>query len=395
MQELPDDVTAVLARGIGAYVRTTSLADLPAGLKRFKRFAATDKGLIPHRSSLLQSLDDEATRALIAQWLDKRPPLAKSEAELLRLASMRPEGWLEELSARGRGPRPTKAPDSGLQEALQREQEKTRKAREEARRAKEEARAEVTGARGRIAELESHAAELRSRLSAATEEADAALRELAKATADSENRLRRARRDLDRAHSEIEELRRTVKEQRKKETAPRRTPAPRKTRRAPAPAESEPKTSEGPRAPLPAPLGRLADEPETLFTWLQEPGAHLVVDGYNVAKAEGGYGELELAAQRERVTDGVARLARRTKAKATIVFDGSDVAPGASRRRSGAVRVEYSAPGEIADDHLVALLEKLPPDPVIVVTNDKELQERVADLGATVATSGQLLALIR
>jgi rRNA-processing protein FCF1 len=56
--------------------------------------------------------------------------------------------------------------------------------------------------------------------------------------------------------------------------------------------------------------------------------------------------------------------------------------------------VEYSA-GETADDHLIARLERLPPQPVIVVTNDKELQQRASALRATVASSDQLLALAR
>jgi hypothetical protein len=44
---------------------------------------------------------------------------------------------------------------------------------------------------------------------------------------------------------------------------------------------------------------------------------------------------------------------------------------------------------------MVALLERLPPDPVILVTNDRELQERAAAHGATIATSDQLVSLIR
>jgi rRNA-processing protein FCF1 len=57
--------------------------------------------------------------------------------------------------------------------------------------------------------------------------------------------------------------------------------------------------------------------------------------------------------------------------------------------------VEYST-GEIADDHLIARLEGLPVDnPVVFVTNDRELQRRAAALGATIATPSQLLALAR
>jgi len=43
----------------------------------------------------------------------------------------------------------------------------------------------------------------------------------------------------------------------------------------------------------------------------------------------------------------------------------------------------------------VGLLDELPPSPVVVVTSDQELQGRASALGATIATSGQLLELIR
>jgi predicted RNA-binding protein with PIN domain len=142
------------------------------------------------------------------------------------------------------------------------------------------------------------------------------------------------------------------------------------------------------------PKGRFEDAPETLGEWLR-PGVTLIVDGYNVTKAERGFGELELEVQRDRLIEETEKLARRKKVQGTIVFDGSEVPPGTSRRRKGTVRVEFSAPDEIADDHIVALIEAMPPDPVVVVTNDRELQERARSLGATIARSDQLLALIK
>jgi predicted RNA-binding protein with PIN domain len=143
------------------------------------------------------------------------------------------------------------------------------------------------------------------------------------------------------------------------------------------------------------PKGRYEDAPETLEAWLEAPGVHLLVDGYNVTKAEGGFGDIELVQQRQRLVHEVTRLIRRKGARATVIFDGSNVPPGTSRRSRGPVYVEYSRPTEIADDHLIAKLGDLPPDPVVVATNDRELQGRAAALGATVATSNQLLGLIR
>jgi predicted RNA-binding protein with PIN domain len=79
----------------------------------------------------------------------------------------------------------------------------------------------------------------------------------------------------------------------------------------------------------------------------------------------------------------------------TVVFDGSEVGPGTSRLARTRVRVEYSRAGEIADDHLMAKLASLPPDPVVLVTSDRELQERAGAEGATIASSAQLLDLAR
>ena len=79
----------------------------------------------------------------------------------------------------------------------------------------------------------------------------------------------------------------------------------------------------------------------------------------------------------------------------TIVFDGALMEPAAVRRKRRTVVVAYSKPPEIADDHLVALLEERPNYPVIVVTNDRELQDKSVALGATIARSEQLLAIIR
>jgi predicted RNA-binding protein with PIN domain len=104
---------------------------------------------------------------------------------------------------------------------------------------------------------------------------------------------------------------------------------------------------------------------------------------------------MSLEDQRDRLVKEVTLLARTRKVPTTIVFDGSEVPPGTTRRSAGPVKVRYSAPEEIADDYIVKLVEEMPTFPVVVVTNDRELQHRVKRLGATVATSDQLLSLLR
>jgi predicted RNA-binding protein with PIN domain len=186
--------------------------------------------------------------------------------------------------------------------------------------------------------------------------------------------LKRLRRELDDAQMRLREA--TAKRAKKKPTKDEDLPT-------------------GPRTQLPVPKGRYEDDPETLSEWLDVPTVLLVIDGYNVTKAEGGFGDLSLEKQRERLIDEAMKLARRKKVKGHIVFDGAEIEGGGHRRPRGPLSVEYSKAGEIADNHIVALVESLPPVPVVVVTNDRELQDRVTTLGATAATSQQLLALLR
>ena len=121
----------------------------------------------------------------------------------------------------------------------------------------------------------------------------------------------------------------------------------------------------------------------------------LLIDGYNVAKADGGFEDLQLETQRERLVDAVFTLAKMTDTETIVVFDAQRVPGRRVRRSRRPVVVEWSNPGQIADDYIVQRLEELPQDPVILVTNDRELQERGRALDATVATSQQLLALLR
>ena len=158
--------------------------------------------------------------------------------------------------------------------------------------------------------------------------------------------------------------------------------------------EAQETTNARRRQPLKAPQGLLDDDPKSLRAWLKTDGVHLLIDGYNVSKSVTGFAHLSLEDQRMRVIEVVNRLALKNGLTPVVVFDGAETAPGTRRRMRGPSTVEYSA-GEIADDHLIARLEGLPPDPVVLVTDDRELQGRAAALGATIATSAQLLALAR
>jgi predicted RNA-binding protein with PIN domain len=396
MIELPPDVELGLVRGVGGYLRSTPAAELPARLRRFRSFRPQALGR--HRAELIAVLDDPAMRALIGEWIrDGHSSLRKEEAELLRIAVDRPDGWEDRLARRSR-PKTRAAPAAPVRTAerkLEQERDKLRRARK----AEQDARAELKAERAVSTRLRAEVKEARDEARAAGARAKVAERARARAEAGLDRERRRGARAVERGKEELDAARAELKAAGKAITELRRKVAtlegtsskPQARRVKPA---SRPRGG-GPRRALPVPKGRLQDDPGTLEAWLDEPSVLLLVDGYNVTKSVGGFGKLDLERQRELLMDGVTRLARRKKVDATVVFDGSDVPPGTRRRSRGRVRVEYSKPDETADDHLVALLEAHPPEPVVLVTSDRELQRRGARLQATIATSPQLLALIR
>src|SRR5262249_57765878 len=124
--------------------------------------------------------------------------------------------------------------------------------------------------------------------------------------------------------------------------------------------------------------------------WGGGGGVEVVGDGYKVTKP--GYGALPLAAQRTRLSQGLAVLAARTGAEVTVVFDGGDrppVMPAAPR----GVRVLFSPPRQIADELIRRLVAAEPAGrPVVVVSTDKEVAEGVRRSGAYPVPSTALLA---
>lgn len=347
-----------------------------------------------HSTKLLEAFEPEAERGAVGQWLEDegRRSLSRKDADALALWCGRPEGWEEQLQVEPDKRQTGSSASVASPKPSVRDREKIEKARAE----RDEARKESAAARTRTTQLERELAQanaeleaIRSKLagaetqerravSAAVKEANRVKRALDKALLEKDQEKRRARAEI----ADLKKQLTTAKaagekstKKRKKTTAKKSDPAGRRSR-------------------LKAPLGRLETDPATLKEWLSAEEVHLLVDGYNVTKAEGGFGDLELEQQRDRLIDIAERLGLTTRVPITIVFDGSDVVPARKRRRGG-VKVEYSVPPMIADDHLVEHLERMPAVPVVVVTNDRELQHRVKRLGATVATSDQFLSVAR
>lgn len=393
---LPPDIRAALVDNLGAYMARAATLDLPKNLRRLKGFRP--KALARHGDQLLELLEDETQRKLVLQALDdgELRPSVRNE-KVLRIALVRTEGWetklvdMSELSDEA-------ATDTtrNVESQLERERRKVKDAREEARKAKAAARAELEKSSRKVEELERALNATRAELEQARAELEATATEKSRVGGALERRERRAQREVEKAKAASEESRSETKSLRKEIARLTRELADASVAGQPrrAPSVAQPREPEA-RTPLKVPKGLLAESRETLDLWLKEPNVSLLIDGYNVSKTEGGFGDLSLEHQRNRLVDEIDRLARMRRVPSTIVFDGALIEPVSVRRKRRTVVVAYSRPPEIADDHLVALLEERPNHPVIVVTNDRELQAKSVALGATIARAEQLLALIR
>ncbi|MEP6561643.1 MAG: NYN domain-containing protein [Nakamurella sp.] len=143
--------------------------------------------------------------------------------------------------------------------------------------------------------------------------------------------------------------------------------------------------------PRPASDAERTTDPSRLTAWVGMPGAHLIVDGYNVTKT--GFGELSLSDQRDRIVRLLSALGARTSAEVTVVFDGAAVA--AVRPPARGIRVLFSPPGVLADDVIRDLVRAEPAGrTVIVVSSDREVVDRAAADGARTAASSVLLAAL-
>ena len=146
------------------------------------------------------------------------------------------------------------------------------------------------------------------------------------------------------------------------------------------------------RAPVAVP-GSVHGDLRATAEFLMRVEARVIVDGYNVAKLM--WPESELEHQRVHLLDTVDNLARRYGTEVVVVFDGADVV-GASADRRRLSRVVYSPAGVIADDVIRDEVKATPTArPVVVVTDDREIQRDVSRVGANVLSSGAFAILAR
>lgn len=215
-----------------------------------------------------------------------------------------------------------------------------------------------------LAEERARARALEAQVAAATQGRDTAVdreRRRQEATIAS---LRTELRDLRRVHQE-----QVVAARRQQDAAQAAQPRPSASRSA-----RDQRVQPGRPTVLPAGVRTPTTEAADL---LLARGRLVLVDGYNVTKQH--RPQLALAEQREWLVRLLAGFAARRGARLEVVFDGQAAAGGRSSGRVRGVVVRFSAAGTTADDDLHFAVAALPPDaPVVVVTDDRGLRDRLA-----------------
>jgi predicted RNA-binding protein with PIN domain len=136
------------------------------------------------------------------------------------------------------------------------------------------------------------------------------------------------------------------------------------------------------------------DDPALVRELLALPQLHLVVDGYNVTRAE--WDDLPLETQRTRLLRGLGPLVARLGAEVTVVFDGTNAESRPLVQHPRGVRVLFSPRGVLADDVIRDLVAAEPSGrPVVVVTSDQEIvRDVVRKPGVRVVGSRALVRLL-
>lgn len=268
--------------------------------------------------------------------------------------------------------------------------ERLREARDERDRARRQADGEAARAQQletALADAESTIVDLRdviARHATDLEEARGAVRQAV------ERESRRWQAEISRLEAELTTLRRREHERREtaERTAHRSTGD---TQSAPAvapPPPAQPRARAGRPSQLPPGV-----HPETAEAagWLLRAVRHLIVDGYNVTKAV--YGDQPLTVQRDWLVNLLGPAAARYGIEVEVVFDGAATGPGSGVR---GLSVRFTPPGITADDEITFAVAALEENvPVLVVTDDRELRERVGAYAADVIGARPFVAAWR
>ncbi|HEX2700295.1 MAG TPA: NYN domain-containing protein [Acidimicrobiales bacterium] len=148
------------------------------------------------------------------------------------------------------------------------------------------------------------------------------------------------------------------------------------------------------RRPAPLPPAVFDDTAEAAAHLVRIPGALVLVDGYNAAKAL--WPDVAPLELRERLVDALRELVARTGAAVHVVFDGADLGvPSFRPVASRGVRVSFSPADVEADDVILDLVDTEPPSRhVVVASSDRRVQDGARRRGANVISSAQLAAVL-
>lgn len=370
---LPDE----LWRAVVPHLRRV-LSDLPepAATPQSRRLAATPATRLGSgrvRVAASRFLADGG-----AAWLDLRRRLLDDPALGVAVA--------DALAAPAVAPVRTPAPPSDRSDEVARLRERIREAlreRDAAVRRAEGAEARTAAAEAALAELAAERGALRDRIEGLVGELEAARRDAAGA-ADRERRRQAG--EIAQLQSELKELRRVEEERRRRQRDEQRQPSAAPPRARPTRPATPPRVIPG--RPTRLPPGMRADTTEGVDALLHR-GRLVLVDGYNVTRTH--RADLDLEGQRRWLVDRLAAARAARGIEVVVVFDGEGPQPS-SRRDRGGIRVAFSPAGHTADDDLVFQVAALPDDrPVVVVTDDRELRERLGPYRVDLIRTEQLL----
>lgn len=279
------------------------------------------------------------------------------------------------------------------------ERRRLRRRAKELRRELETSRTRAEGLAARVATLEDKLAQARSEVA---DEREAAA-ELRSRIGELEDELSAAvERERRRNESELEDLREELRGRRREVHRLRDELQRRDEARARRGEEEDDDGSSGAdagpaRTSAPGPAMAVAGRPSELPAGVERgtaeavlalltPGRTLLVDGYNLTITQRGH--LDLEEQRRWLVTLLGRVAARFDVEAQVVFDGSRGIRGPVPSVPGVT--SWFSPEDVeADDEIDLAVAAMDPDaPVLVVTDDGELRERVAAHGADVVGTG-------
>jgi predicted RNA-binding protein with PIN domain len=376
---LPADAAAWLLPHVRAALHALEAEAVTPVVRRL-RAAPTGRlagGRVRRELDLLLAAGGPAWRALVTRVreADDVPPA------VLRLLD--PGAAVDEPTA---VPPPAPVVPTGPTPGELRTRERLRELREE----RDELRRQLAGATARASAAEDERDDAVAAVSRARERI-AELERRAAVAADERGRAvdrERRRRDAEVARLErtVAELRRTEQERRQENR--RREEQARAAEREAARQVAEHRRTRGGRDAGRLVPGRPSSLPADVHPGTTEAarlllhaGRLVLVDGYNVTKQH--VPQLDLEAQRAWLVRTLGTLAARRRVRPTVVFDGQGAAASRPAGGSREVRVTFTPAGVTADDELVLAVEGTD-EPVVVVTDDRELVERVRASGADV-----------